>query len=139
MQRCLTLAVQIKSGADERLLSSAPGLVKSRWASDTLVSAAPVGRRVPVQGALVFAIRHAMIVVLFFAVNKPALKEYQYAEVHHNTPPFIKIRTNNTMHLTCHVFKCWAGADSARCRVSRTDNAGAACAIIEQFCLKRQK
>jgi hypothetical protein len=63
-----------------------------------MVSEAPVSRRVPVQGALVPSIRHAMIVVLFFAVDKPTLKEYQYAEVHHNTPPFIKIRTINIMH-----------------------------------------
>jgi hypothetical protein len=32
-----------------------------------------------------------MIVVFFRVVDKPALKEYQYAEVHHNTPPFVKI------------------------------------------------
>lgn len=42
-------------------------------------------------GALVLAVRHAMIVVFFFVVNKPALKKNQYAKVHHNTPPFIKI------------------------------------------------
>jgi len=63
-----------------------------------MVSAAPVIRRVPVQGALVSSIRHAMIVVFLHTVDKPALKEYEYAEVHHNTPPFIRIRTTNITH-----------------------------------------
>lgn len=41
-------------------------------------------------GALVVAVRHAMI-QFFVAFNKPALEKYKNAEVHHNTPPFVKL------------------------------------------------
>jgi hypothetical protein len=55
---------------------------------------------VPGQGALVAVVRHAMTVQFFVAGYQPALKKLENAEVHHNTPPFVK-NAKQVTHFAC--------------------------------------